>query len=111
MTISDFDATAWNNGAHHPTGAGYGIKLDAANRNRYFKREWKTVMLSLEGFGGIVEVNVDKHSFWGPDCRELISREIGTWLLESNRAPWHAGEPPKLRLEPIGEAQFRVRFA
>lgn len=104
-------AVAWNNGAHHPTGAGYGIKLETGDRDRYFKREWKTVALGLEGFGGLVEVNIDKPSFWGPGCRELISKEIGTWLLERDKAPWPEGQPPKLRLEPIGNAHFSVRFA
>ena len=26
---------AWNNGAHHPTGAGYGIKISLADLNEF----------------------------------------------------------------------------
>jgi hypothetical protein len=96
--------TAWNNGQHHPTGAGYGLKIDAADRERHFRREWKTVALVLEGGDAPVKVNVGKPSFWGKTCRELISAEIGRWLMKNGLAPWPKGHPPRLALEPLGEA-------
>ena len=42
-------ARAWNNGEHHPSGAGYGIRLTAEDRDQYFKKEWKSVTLILDG--------------------------------------------------------------
>ena len=96
--------TAWNDGKKYPTGAGYGLKIDAADRDRYFQREWKTVTLVLEGQGAPVEVNVDKPSFWNKTCRELISAEVGRWLIKNGLVPWPKGRPPKLVLEPFGEA-------
>ena len=29
---------AWNNGGHHPSGAGYGLKISITDRNQYFNR-------------------------------------------------------------------------
>ena len=95
-------ATAWNNGKHHPSGAGHGLKLHMQDRDRYFIKAWKTVVLELEGYSETVEVNVDKPSFWGPTRRELISKHIGIWLIANNLAPWSKGKPPKLNLKPEG---------
>lgn len=96
---------AWNNGQHYPTGAGYGLKIDAADRNLYFRREWKSVTLVLEGQVMPVEINIAKPSFWGKTCRELISAEIGRWLIKNKLTPWMKKNPPKLVLEPLSEAR------
>lgn len=72
---------AWNNGKHHTTGAGYGLKISIRDRDRYFRREWQSVFVMLEGQAEPIEVNVAKSSFWSPVCRELIHAEIGGWML------------------------------
>jgi hypothetical protein len=100
--------TAWNNGQHYSSGAGYGLKLSIADRDRYFKRSWKTVKLHLAGRSRPVEVNIDKPSFWGLNCRELVKKEIGLWLIEEGLAPWTKWEPPKLTLESVGPAELLV---
>jgi hypothetical protein len=69
--------TAWNNGAHHDTGAGYGFKVSIHDRDNYFSREWNEVTIYLEGVENPIIVNIDKKSFWNDQCRELISKEIG----------------------------------
>ena len=102
--------TAWNNGKHHVSGAGYGLKLHAPDRDRYFQRKWETVILELQGFPVPVEVNIDKNSFWGPKCRELISKKIGLWLIENSLAPWPKGKPPKLFILPVNGNRFSVRL-
>ena len=101
--------TAWNNGMHHQSGAGYGLKLCISDRNRYFNRAWHTVTVKFGGSATEAEVNIDKDSFWSASCRELISREIGTWLRANKLAPWPANRPPKLHLEPLGERTFLLR--
>lgn len=103
-------ATAWNNGQHHQSGAGYGIKISEQDRDRLFKKEWKSVVLKIEGYDNEVEVNIDKPSFWGETCRELISKEVGLWLIANNNAKWDKGNPPKLRLEPLNERKFKVEL-
>lgn len=69
--------TAWNNGSHNESGAGYGLKVPYSDRNQYFKRVWGTVLLELEGYPHLVEVNIRKKSFWEGTCRELIRKDIG----------------------------------
>jgi hypothetical protein len=102
-------AVAWNNGKHHRSGAGYGLKLQTRDRDRYFHREWKTVFLELQGYPQPVEINIDKPSFWGPTCKELIHKQIGLWLMENSLAPWPKGKPPKLILRPMFEPRhFRL---
>jgi hypothetical protein len=102
--------TAWNNGSHCRSGAGYGLKIKVNDRDIYFKKDWNYVILELESQKEPVIVNIDKLSFWGPSCRELISRQIGIWLIARGLAPWYAREPPKLIMDSINENRFRVRF-
>ena len=100
--------TAWNNGYHRSSGAGYGLKVRTQDRDRFFRREWGTVTLEFPGRDAPAEINIDKESFWGPSCRELICKEIGLWLRENNFAPWRKRRPPKFELEPLYEARFRL---
>lgn len=83
--------TVWSNGS-----GSYGLKIDASNRDKFFKREWKTIFLQLEGEPTEIEVNVNKSSFWNPVCRELIHREIGRWLQANGLVPWAITIPPNL---------------
>jgi hypothetical protein len=101
--------TAWNNGLHNPSGAGYGLKVSVSDRDRYFKREWKFITLELEGWDSAIKINVDKASFWNETCRELINAEIGRWLIQTGLAPWSKGNPPKLVMEYIKENQFLLK--
>ncbi len=100
--------TAWNNGAHHDSGAGYGLKIRVEDRDRFFQRQWDTVFIELEGEQEAVEVNVNKDSFWGPRCRELINHRIGPWLRRNGYAPWPQGQPPSFLLEPVRGNRFSV---
>jgi hypothetical protein len=80
--------TVWNNGFHHADGNGYGLKIDVRDRDAFFRREWKTVLLELDGESTPIEVNIDKDSFWNETCRELISVRIGKWMIKNKLAPW-----------------------
>jgi len=106
MTRKPIFAKAWNNGSHHASGAGYGIKVGARDRDTLFRRQWKTVELYLPNQSAPVIVNIDKDSFWNSTCRELISREIGAWLIRTGLAPWPPGEPPSLRLVARSDRTF-----
>jgi hypothetical protein len=55
-------ATGWNNGAWHTSGAGYGIRIDKADRNRFFQKGWPDVHIELPS-GVTTTVNISK-SFW-----------------------------------------------
>lgn len=91
-------ATCWNNGSHNANGSGYGIKLTLAERDSLLDSNWETVDLELPNSEVIKGVNCSKASMWHGSCRELIHREIGLWMRNSNIAPWEKGSPPKLRL-------------
>lgn len=97
--------TVWTNGSPLASGAGYGLKVDYNDRNQYFRHEWKTVHVFLEGQAQPAEINVAKKSFWTKTCGELISAEIGRWLMKNGLASWPANEPPKLVLEPLENMQ------
>lgn len=101
---------AWNNGRHHASGAGYGLKIPVTDRDAFFRRDWNSVVLELPSLDGTtnVDLNVAKPSFWNSTCHEVISKEIGLWLREQGLAPWPAGKPPKLRVTARGERRFRV---
>jgi hypothetical protein len=109
MSGKGFIVVAWNNSAHHASGAGYGLKMSAADRDVHIKRERDTVDLYLPGRPQPAIVNVNKSSFWSGNCRELISREIGTWLISHGMTPWPKGNPPKFMLIPLGARKFEVR--
>ena len=84
MASNSFLATAWNNGQWHTGGAGYGLKVSVADRDRFFWRNWRFVTLQLVVDAGVVDVqaNCAKDSFWNGTCRELISRQIGRWFID-----------------------------
>ena len=103
--------TAWNNGRHHKSGAGYGIKISVEDRDRFFNSTWKTVILELEGYSHSVEVNINKTSFWNTSCRELISKDIGLWLRQRGLAPWTKRKPPKLEMVPVKDNRFELSGA
>ena len=46
----EFIANAWNNGQHHLSGAGFGLKISLDDRERFFNRDWQSVILHLSGF-------------------------------------------------------------
>jgi hypothetical protein len=102
--------TAWNSGTHLKSGAGYGFKVPIRDRDRFFDRKWRSVVLELPTASGHteIEVNVAKDSFWTEKCHELISRDIGQWLRSNGLAPWRRGRPPKVNVEAVGERRFRV---
>lgn len=111
MYPNSFDATAWNNGGWHDSGAGYGLKISAADRDRYFRRDWDTVTLRLVGerTSRVAEANVAKKSFWNSQCRELIKLEIGQWFIENGFHQWPRNAPPRFRMFPVATQEFEVR--
>ena len=110
MTSESFVATAWNNGNASDSGAGYGLKIGIADRDRFFRRSWRTVRLRLAAGGDtrIAEVNCAKDSFWNGTCRELIGKEIGRWFIDNGVVPWPRGKPPRFRMCPVASGVFEV---
>lgn len=102
---TEMEVVAWNNGRHHCSGAGYGIKVSRADRDTHFRKSWKSVVIILPSKEKI-EVNTNKKSFWDDTCRELIHNGIGRWMRDCGIAPWPLGHPPKFELRPGKEREF-----
>jgi hypothetical protein len=93
---------AWSNG-----GSGYGLEIEASDRDRFFDRNWRDVVLDLSGQGqAIVTVSP---SFWR-SCSELRSAEIGRWLRQNGLAPWPRGKRPRVIMEHVTDNRFAVKL-
>jgi len=103
----EITVTAWNNGSHSSSGSGYGLRIPLKQRDAFFSRAWRFVVIHMPNGGTSVKVNVAKASFW-EKCPELISREIGKWLLANGFAPWPKGHPPSFILRPVGDGEFEL---
>jgi hypothetical protein len=101
-------ATAWNNGAHHHSGAGYGLSVSAVDRDQFFRRSWGTARLQIDN-GQPFAVNIDKPSFWDGSCLHLINVEIGRWLIANSLAPWPRRQPPRVDVIPRADRLFEIR--
>jgi hypothetical protein len=98
-------AKGWSNGQWRPSGAGYGIRLRAVDRDRYFRRDWSYVLVELPA-GERAQVRLSE-SFWraSPELRSCI---IGRWMVANRLAPWSKARPPALTLQPIVDNTFRL---
>ncbi|HUZ95267.1 MAG TPA: hypothetical protein VMU57_10175, partial [Edaphobacter sp.] len=103
--------TAWHNGSHHDPFTGFGFKISEVDRDLCFIPSWKKVAIALPVGAGFVltEANIDKPSFWG-DCRELITKDIGVWMMTRKYAPWQKGSPPKFSAHPVAPATFEIQL-
>jgi hypothetical protein len=106
--MPNIEATAWTNGTKSTTGAGYGVTISAADRDRYFDRRWSKVKIYLGDTGQVSYPNVDKDSLWTGDCLHLIQAEIGKWMIAGNFVPWPRGRPPRFKLTPREPGAFRI---
>jgi hypothetical protein len=104
---ADVKAIGWSNGRPLPSGAGYGLRISVSDRDRFFRPNWNTVSLEVEGGGKIV--GRLSASFW-KTCTELRSAEIGRWLLRQRLAPWQKGAPPSVEIDHVDGNRFRLRM-
>lgn len=104
--------SAWNNRCHSPTGSGHGRRITARVGRAHFSLDWKSVELELPTTDGLMEIalNVDKPSFWHPQCGELISKQIGQWLISQGFANWPEGFAPRFSLHSVAVGGFRVKL-
>lgn len=103
--------SAWKNiKPWHDSQTIYGIKVEKEDRNKYFDRKWKSVLLKLKGRAGCSKVNIGKKSFWDSRCRELVSKDIGAWLKKNRQIPWMESCPPRMLMEHVKGNKFSVRL-
>jgi len=97
--------TAWNNGKYKESGAGYGLRILKEDRDSVFLRKWDHIILDIDGKE--VAINLSD-SFWR-NCSELRSKEIGKWLISTDKGKWEKGKPPKYQLTQISNNKFKLR--
>lgn len=104
-------ASGWHNGSPSASGAGYGIRISKADRDRYFEPTWTHVQLQYPD-GNTTRVGLSS-SFWKPltPCSELRSATIGRWLRARGVAPWKSGSPPKMIVSPLSDNHFSVELS
>lgn len=97
--------TAWTNGEK-----GFGFKVSVEDRDKYFSKENKVITIQLPENNTFINIhcNTDKKTFWNKTCKELISKEIGTWLQKSNYYPWEKGKPPRFSAEKMNNNTYRI---
>lgn len=103
--------TGWNNGAHSRNGAGYGFRVQTADRDAFFQKDWTSIQVELEGEEGMVDIPLPGEAFWSENSAPLVSPAVGRWLRKNGLAPWARGNPPTFILDPIEGNRFRVRKA
>jgi hypothetical protein len=102
------EASGWHNASPRSSGAGYGIRISKADRDRYFVPGWDHVELEFSD-GQRADVDLTR-SFWKPETRsaELRDPAIGRWLISQGLAPWPKASPPRLVLASLGPKRFSV---
>ena len=103
---AEAQVSGWSNSTPNDhTGAGYGVRVQYDDRDRYFQRNWNSVEIALDT-GEAAEISLQE-TFW-TTCPELRSSVIGRWMLDLGAIPWAKGKPPQFDLEPIGDRRFRL---
>ena len=112
LGVVEMVVTAWNNGGHNASGAGYGFGVRCEDRWQ-FDRSWESVQIELPGRLEPVKISINKKSFW-ENCPELISNDIGLWLIKNryvdkNGNPlWPKYHPPKFMLKRVCCSHFAL---
>jgi hypothetical protein len=99
------EVTAWNNGQHHESGAGYAIRISINDRDNFFQEDWQDVTIEFPD-GTSIEANLTD-TFW-ETCPEIRSQAIGRWIRTRGEAPWPARQPPHYRLILVRDQRFRL---
>ena len=84
--------------------ATYGIRVGKENARNYFKKNWDTVQIEIEGV--FYTFNLSKN-FW-TTCPEIRGAAIGRWLERNGLLPWPLGRPPQVILTPLEGNRFRL---
>jgi hypothetical protein len=95
-------ASAWNNGT-----TSYGIRVGSVNRDQFFERDWTEIEVEVDGTFYPFAL---RESFWRdcPEFRDRDSRVIRNWLERHHSLDWPTGNPPQVKLLPLGGNRFRL---
>jgi hypothetical protein len=85
----------------------YGVRIGAANRDRYFVRTWSEIEVELDGQVHTFSLT---NGFWHkcPEFRDRGEPVIKKWLQRNRSLEWPRGHPPRMSLIPLGGNRFRL---
>ncbi len=94
-------ATTWHSGAQ------YGIRVGAANRDRFFDIGWSHIYVEMDGQVQRFELTP---GFWRncPEFRESGNSAIGDWLKKFKSLKWPYRKPPVMSLIQLRDNTFRL---
>jgi hypothetical protein len=98
------EVSAWLGGS----GKTYGVRVGKINRREFFKdTSWEWIDVEIEGKTYRFKLT---SRFWTtcPEFRDSGGTIIQNWLRRHYTIPWPNGNPPKFRLEVVGERRFRL---
>lgn len=97
--------SGWKSGNCLPRGSvALGIRVGRKNAAHFFDKEWDGVLIEMDGV--TIPVRITK-TFWS-SCPELRNSGIGAWMKKRCLVPWKKGQPPEMRLTPLGGNRFRL---
>jgi hypothetical protein len=101
--------SAWKEVASDKIGRNYAIRVRTKDRDRYFREDWQSVRVEIEGIWYTFRL---KNRFWN-DCPELRDSDAETtairdWLSRHHSLTWERRRPPHFQLDPLGDRQFRL---
>jgi hypothetical protein len=85
----------------------YGVRIGAANRDRYFVRTWSEIEVELDGQ---IHTFLLTEGFWNkcPEFRDPGKSAIKDWLQRHKTIERPRGHPPRMSLIPLGGNKFRL---
>ncbi len=99
--------STWNASSYNDSGAGYGVRISASDREKFFDKSWKSIILYIGKFENSVILPI-RGTFW-TICPELRNMKIGEYLIVNGLNKWKKGKPHKLILFPQNDNQFMLR--
>jgi hypothetical protein len=91
---SNTNASSWDNGSpDYGTGTGLGLRIDQSYQAVIFNSNFNNINLYHNGELIAKNVNVSNKN-----CRELISKEIGLWLIKNKWHKWPTGQPYRFKI-------------
>jgi hypothetical protein len=88
------EVSAWHDGD-----STFGIRVGKQNRDRYFKKSWTSIQVSMDGQ---IYSFALTNGFWHK-CPEFRDKVIKKWLQQHYLIPWEKGHPPKMHLIPLSD--------
>ncbi|MBI5538526.1 MAG: hypothetical protein HY951_00570 [Bacteroidia bacterium] len=114
MELKKIEVSAWNNGQHHESGAGYGIYVLKKDRKFILDKNINFISIKIDGKEEFKASISNSFKRIGKIrkimCGEIRKIEIGIWFKELNLLHWEKNNPPKFDLTHIKGNEFTLSY-